>query len=291
MAGLSPRWRPRTLNCAVIERFVQMLIDQPIDLGPRSGYPCRAGRPAREAGAGGVSPRQWTATPQTTRARLRKSLTSVLVGAARSRARGSGQNPGLCDDGEDASRRSRSTQASDDAGYHMASGFIGDDRDPKAPGNEDVMVDQEAQLNFMRSTPLMAAALAGTALHCSTNPNLAGGVLSRVRDGRTAGEQFRLADRPADAIRPYALTICNRPASRTRAAAHTRPRDYEARPVDAERRHLARQAHPEHRLRSVSTEPRGERQCGLHWLSLVGIDLPGRAGVAGPLRRAMAARW
>jgi CubicO group peptidase (beta-lactamase class C family) len=64
----------------------------------------------------------------------------------------------------------------------MSSGYFCDDADPDAPGNEDAMFEQEAEPDYYRyalGLP-MASAPGEQAVYCSTNPNLALGVLSRA---------------------------------------------------------------------------------------------------------------
>jgi CubicO group peptidase (beta-lactamase class C family) len=65
----------------------------------------------------------------------------------------------------------------------MSSGYWCDDTDPKAPGNEETMLDQDAQPDYLRYTlelP-MASAPGENAVYCSINPNLALGMVARAR--------------------------------------------------------------------------------------------------------------
>lgn len=61
----------------------------------------------------------------------------------------------------------------------MSSGFYCDDRDPDAPGNEDVMQSQEEDNDWYHYTLVLPMALepGEQAIYCSVNPNLIGKVL------------------------------------------------------------------------------------------------------------------
>jgi CubicO group peptidase (beta-lactamase class C family) len=90
----------------------------------------------------------------------------------------------------------------------MSSGYFCDDNDEAAPGNEDGMWDQTAEPDFYAfalKLP-MASAPGEQAVYCSTNPNLALGVV-----GRAAGESplylfDRLVAAPLD-IRHYVWAL------------------------------------------------------------------------------------
>jgi CubicO group peptidase (beta-lactamase class C family) len=64
----------------------------------------------------------------------------------------------------------------------MSSGYFCDDTNPDAPGNEERMSDQTDEPDYYRYTlnVPMASAPGEKAVYCSSNPNLALGVLSRV---------------------------------------------------------------------------------------------------------------
>ncbi|MFL5484244.1 MAG: serine hydrolase domain-containing protein [Gemmatimonadaceae bacterium] len=64
----------------------------------------------------------------------------------------------------------------------MSSGFYCDDSDPKAPGREDTMWDQDAEPNFYQYALRLPMAYrpGEKAVYCSTNPNLALGVLQQA---------------------------------------------------------------------------------------------------------------
>jgi CubicO group peptidase (beta-lactamase class C family) len=91
---------------------------------------------------------------------------------------------------------------------NMASGFYCDDGDAKAPGNENVMQDQTGQPDWYRyalDLPI-ASAPGGPSIYCSTNPNLAGGVLAKVSGQRLEDMFDRLIAEPMQFGR-YALTL------------------------------------------------------------------------------------
>jgi CubicO group peptidase (beta-lactamase class C family) len=79
----------------------------------------------------------------------------------------------------------------------MASGYFCDDRNPAAPGNEDVMQSQTADPDWYHYTlnVPMASNPGEQPVYCSANPNLLGDVLSRVT-GKPLTELFqeRIAD-------------------------------------------------------------------------------------------------
>jgi len=64
----------------------------------------------------------------------------------------------------------------------MGSGFDCDDADPRSPGGEETMLDQEEQPDYYRFTLDLGMARdpGARSVYCSVQPNLAGGVLSRA---------------------------------------------------------------------------------------------------------------
>lgn len=64
----------------------------------------------------------------------------------------------------------------------MSSGYFCDDANPQAPGNEETMLDQTAEPDYLRYTLKvpMASPPGEKAVYCSINPNLALGVVSRA---------------------------------------------------------------------------------------------------------------
>jgi len=74
----------------------------------------------------------------------------------------------------------------------MTSGFYCDDRDPAAPGNEDVMQDQSADPDWYHYTLNVPMAFnpGDKPIYCSANPNLLGDVLSHAT-GKPLTELFQ----------------------------------------------------------------------------------------------------
>ena len=64
----------------------------------------------------------------------------------------------------------------------MSSGYFCDDTNPEAPGGEEIMINQEEEPDYYRFTLKvpMASAPGEKAVYCSSNPNLALGVVSRA---------------------------------------------------------------------------------------------------------------
>ncbi len=109
----------------------------------------------------------------------------------------------------------------------MSSGFYCDDDDDKAPGNEDTMQDQTKQPDWYRYALDLPMAMApGTqSIYCSTNPNLAGGVLAKMT-GEPLEEAFdRLIARPMS-FGPYALNLQPTGQPYMGGGAYFQPRDF-----------------------------------------------------------------
>lgn len=182
-----------------IERFVQMLIDMPMDSVSTSQVHslliARHGRLVLEEYFHGFD----RTVPHDTRSAA-KSAASTLIGAAIQ-----GGVPIALDspvfatmngatDGLDAPRRAMTLRHL----LQMQSGFFCDDSNPDAPGNEDAMQDQEAQPDWYRFT--LALPMDRTpgerSIYCSGDANLAGGMLRRL-SGEPLPELFdRLLARP-----------------------------------------------------------------------------------------------
>jgi CubicO group peptidase (beta-lactamase class C family) len=64
----------------------------------------------------------------------------------------------------------------------MSSGYFCDDTNPEAPGGQEIMLDQQEEPDYYRFTLKvpMASAPGEKAVYCSSNPNLALGVVSRA---------------------------------------------------------------------------------------------------------------
>ena len=194
-----------------IERFVQMVIDAPMDSvhaqDIHSVLIARHGKLVLEEYFHGQDGDQLHDTRSAA-----KSLISVMIGAAIQdgtklapstpvyEIMGGGSFP----PGLEPRKRAMTLEHL----MTMSSGFHCDDRDSKAPGNEDVMQNQEAQPDWYRyalDLP-MAAAPGETTVYCSTNPNLAGGVLARATGTRLEDSFDRLIARPLQFGR-YALNV------------------------------------------------------------------------------------
>lgn len=193
-----------------IERFVQMLIDQPIDSVHAQEIHgvliARHGKLVLEEYFHGIDGNQ----PHDTRSAA-KSMTSVLIGAAmQDGARIGPETPVFAAMGGPAPAHPdpRKNAMTLEHLLTMSSGFYCDDRDSNAPGNEDVMQSQSAQPDWYRyalDLP-MASAPGESTIYCSTNPNLAGGVLAKVTGERLEDSFDRLIARPLQ-FGPYALDL------------------------------------------------------------------------------------
>lgn len=217
------------IDRAAIERFVQMLIDEPItsvhSQEIHAVLVARHGRLVLEEYLHGTD---GDALHDTRSAA--KSLTSVLVGAAMQDGARIGPETPVYATLEkalpaDLDPRKRAMTLGDL--LSMASGFHCDDRDPKAPGNEDVMQSQDAQPDWYRyalDLPMVAQP-GGERVYCSTNPNLAGGVLAKVT-GEPIEDSFdRLIARPMQ-FGPYALNLQPTGEVYMGGGAQFRPRDF-----------------------------------------------------------------
>lgn len=177
-----------------IEAFVQMLIDAPTE-SVHSPYVhgvliARRGKLVLEEYFHGFHRLE----PHDTRS-ASKSLTSTLVGAAiQARARLDPSEPVyaiMYDGAPPADLDPRKGRMTVEDLLTMSSGFHCDDRDPTAPGNEDVMQEQTGEPDWWRYTLAlpMADAPGAEAVYCSANAHLLGGVLARVT-GRSLPELF-----------------------------------------------------------------------------------------------------
>jgi CubicO group peptidase (beta-lactamase class C family) len=109
----------------------------------------------------------------------------------------------------------------------MSAGYYCDDRDPKAPGNEDVMQAQSKEPDWYRYTLAvpMAEEPGRTAVYCSAEPNLLGGMLAR-RSGTWLPEFFRdYVARPLEITRYY-LPIMPNGEAYMGGGVHLLPRDF-----------------------------------------------------------------
>ncbi|MBV8519570.1 MAG: serine hydrolase [Acidobacteria bacterium] len=109
----------------------------------------------------------------------------------------------------------------------QTSGLDCDDNDDDSPGNEDVMQNQEAQPDWYRYTlDLKSIREPGVKMvYCSCQPNLAGGVLQRVR-GRWLADLFRDAVAAPLQIRRYGLWLTPTGDAYMGGGARFTPRDF-----------------------------------------------------------------
>lgn len=212
-----------------IERFVQMLIDEPMaNVHTQEIHAVLVARHGKLVLEEYLHGTDGDALHDTRSAA--KSLTSVLVGAAMQDGARIGPDTPVYATLEkalpaDLDPRKRAMTLGDL--LSMASGFHCDDRDPQAPGNEDVMQNQEAQPDWYRyalDLPMVAQP-GGERVYCSTNPNLAGGVLAKVT-GEPIEDSFdRLIARPMQ-FGPYALNLQPTGEPYMGGGAQFRPRDF-----------------------------------------------------------------
>jgi len=169
-----------------IERFVQRILDAPMDAvdAPlvHGVLVARRGRLVLEEYFHGA---ERDALHDTRSAA--KSVTSTVVGAAL-HAGGTlsldspvyeVMNGGVFPAGLEPRKRAMTLETL----LTMSSGYWCDDTDPKAPGNEETMLDQEAQPDYLKYTldVPMATDPGENAVYCSINPNLALGMVARAR--------------------------------------------------------------------------------------------------------------
>jgi CubicO group peptidase (beta-lactamase class C family) len=183
------------LSREAVSRFIQMIIDTPIDSIHASEIHgvliARHGKLALEEYFHG----EHRDKPHDTRSAA-KSLTSTLVGAAIRagvpletstpvyRVMNHGAFP------SDLEPRKRALTVKNL--LTMSSGLDCDDNNSRSPGNEDVMQSQTAQPDWYRYTMdlRMVRQPGEKAIYASCNPNLLGGVLARAA-GRPLTELFR----------------------------------------------------------------------------------------------------
>src|SRR5439155_19971770 len=165
-----------------ISRFIQMLIDAPVDVHSVDLHAvliARHGKLVLEEYFHGFNRNQLHDTRSAS-----KSLTSLLIGSAMlhgvkidpSTAVYRVMDPAV----DDPQKRAMTLENL----LTMSSGLDWDDSDPKSPGNEDNMQQQTAQPDWIRYTLdlKMIRKPGEKAVYCSCQPNLAGGVLARISD-------------------------------------------------------------------------------------------------------------
>lgn len=232
--GLDDGWPVASLEQAgisrpAIERFVQMLVDQPMDgLGSPQTHSlliARHGKLVLEEYFHGYH----RARPHDIRS-AGKSLTATLIGAAMQAGVAIGEDtpvyrtllgalpPGL--DPRKGAMMLRHLMT-------MTGGHHCDDNDPAAPGNEDNLQDQEQEPDYYRY--ILALPMDRTPgekiVYCSADALLAGGVLGKVA-GEPLPELFdRLVARPLK-MGPYHLNLTPTGELYTAGGSYFRPRDF-----------------------------------------------------------------
>ena len=219
------------LSREAISRFIQMLIDIPIDSVHASDIHgaliARHGRLVLEEYFHGFHRDE----PHDTRS-ASKSVTSVLTGAAILHGDPIGPSTpvyeamygaGAAAAGLDPRKRAITVENL----LTMSSGLDCDDSNPDSPGNEDIMQEQTAQPDWYRYTldQKMVRAPGEKAVYGSANPNLLGGVLAR-KTGRWLPDLFRdLVAEPLQ-IRRYAINLTPTGDSYMGGGARFLPRDF-----------------------------------------------------------------
>jgi CubicO group peptidase (beta-lactamase class C family) len=215
-----------------VSRFIQMLIDTPIDSIHASDIHgaliARHGKLVLEEYFHGFHRDE----PHDTRSAA-KSLTSILTGAAILRGEPIGpstpvyeaMNGAAAAAAADLDPRKRAITVENL--LTMSSGLDCDDSNPDSPGNEDTMQEQTAQPDWYRYTlnQKMVRTPGEKAVYGSANPNLLGGVLAK-KTGRWLPDLFR--DLVADPlqIRRYAINLTPTGDSYMGGGARLLPRDF-----------------------------------------------------------------
>ncbi len=216
------------IDRAAIERFVQMLIDTPMENVSSSQIHglliARHGRLVLEEYFHGHG-----REPHDTRSAA-KSWTAVLIGAAMQagvpiRLDTPVYQTMLGSLPADLDPRKRAMTL--EHLISMTAGFYCDDNDPEAPGGEDRMQEQTDEPDWYRYTlnVPMASAPGERIVYCSAEPNLAAGMLERIA-GEPLPELFeRLVARPLE-MGPYHLLLTPTGTAYGGGGHHFRPRDF-----------------------------------------------------------------
>ncbi len=184
-----------------IERFIQRLLEMPMDDADAPQVHglllARGGRLVLEEYFHGEHRDKLHDTRSAT-----KSLTSVLIGAALevgaplspSSPVYQVMNGGAFPPDLEPRKRAMTLEHL----LTMSSGFYCDDTDPEAPGNEETILDQTEEPDYIRYTlgVPMASEPGEKAVYCSCNPNLALGVLARATGESPLTLFDRLLGRP-----------------------------------------------------------------------------------------------
>jgi CubicO group peptidase (beta-lactamase class C family) len=217
------------IDRAAIERFVQMLIDTPMENVSSSQIHslliARHGRLVLEEyfhGHGRLEPHDTRSAA--------KSWTAVLIGAAMQagvpiRLDTPVYQTMLGSLPADLDPRKRAMTL--EHLISMTAGFFCDDGNPDAPGQEDRMQEQTEEPDWHRYTlnVPMASAPGERIVYCSAEPNLAAGMLERIA-GEPLPELFdRLVARPLR-MGPYHLFLTPTGTAYGGGGHHFRPRDF-----------------------------------------------------------------
>jgi CubicO group peptidase (beta-lactamase class C family) len=218
------------INRAGISRFIQMLIDTPIDSVHSSEIHAvliaRHGKLVLEEYFHGFH----RAALHDTRS-ASKSLTSVLTGAAilQGNRLGTVTSVYKAMEGESAWAHldPRKQALTVEHLLTMSSGLDCDDRDPKSVGNEDTMQSQTAQPDWYRYTLDLAMVRdpGRLAVYGSANPNLLGGVLAHAT-GRWLPDLFRDLVAEPLGIKHYAMNLMPTGEAYMGGGVQFQPRDF-----------------------------------------------------------------
>lgn len=229
-------WPTGTLNevgidRAAIEKFIQSLIDTPIDsihtAEDHGVLIARHGKLVLEEYFHGEHRDKLHETRSAA-----KSLTATLVGAALEAGAPFGTSTPVYEIMYGGTfppqLEDRKKAMTVEHLLTMSSGFDCDDNaEPQRPGSEDLMMEQTEDTDWYRYTlnlP-MASAPGETAVYCSTNPNLLGGVLRRATGETITGLFDRLIARPMQFGR-YAMFLAPTGDAYMGGGVHVLPRDF-----------------------------------------------------------------
>ncbi len=217
------------ISRGAIERFVQMLIDMPMDsmgtLQVHSFLIARHGKLVVEEYFHGYH----RDMPHDTRSAA-KSWTAVLLGAAMQAGVPIGMGTPVYETmlgtlGADLDPRKRAMTL--EHLVSMTAGYDCDDRNPSAPGAEDVMQSQTKEPDWYRYTlnvPLTSAP-GEKLVYCSAESNLAGGVLAKVANEPLPELFDRLVARPLE-MGTYHLLLTPTGEAYGGGGHHFLPRDF-----------------------------------------------------------------
>jgi CubicO group peptidase (beta-lactamase class C family) len=181
------------IDRAAVERLVQSILDAPIDSlhAPQIEglLLARHGKLVLEEYFHGAHRDRLHDTRSAS-----KSMTATLVGAAIQAGAPLTMSTPVYESTDDPKKRAMTLEHL----LTMSSGYYCDDSDPKAPGNEETMQDQEAERDWYRFTLNLPMAMAPgeKAVYCSIDPNLALSLVARAT-GESVFETFdRLVGAP-----------------------------------------------------------------------------------------------